>query len=250
MKNKILFLVLGVLIGVMVTAEYENADKSLICFDYNESLLYKEGKEKELDEYFNIKLFESNPFESVKEFGPFKMGSKSPYAEGNGATYDGKLIPKSNFYIYAIRRGMDMCEFEDCSLSEGRVVRCMGGWLSSLGYHSSANLGDVDGKALKQGMASLVVLADKNSNVIGIYPNHAESDILEILGRQPRYEKTFSECIEKELTNQLNTEESTVKASGVHMNFSLWAFLFDFVVSDLIEGYVKGQKSLWTFSGW
>lgn len=137
--------------------------------------------------------------ESVDEFGPFRVGERSPYGEGANAPLDNKDISKSEFYVFVQRRSLFLCEFEDCSVAEGRIVACMGGWLSGDGELQSATDHGFNDHDLAQGKASLVVLADKESKIIGIYPNHTETDILEILGQYPQYRESFKQCLEVEL---------------------------------------------------
>lgn len=137
--------------------------------------------------------------ESVQEFGPLKMGERTPYGEGQSAPLDGKDIPKAEFYFYVQRRGLSLCEFESCSVTEGKVVQCMGGWLSGDGHSEVSDYVGLDSKEVSEGKASIVVVADKNSKIIGIYPNHTEGDILEILGQYPKYKESFKRCLEEEI---------------------------------------------------
>jgi len=133
----------------------------------------------------------------VKEFGPLKIGGRAPFGKGDKAIFDNKLVPGSNFYIYAQRRGLSVCEFDNCAIVEGKVVECMGGWLSGDGHPEVSDLVGLDSLEVSQGKASIVVISDNDSKIIGIYPNHTESDILSILYQYPEYRTSLQYCTEK-----------------------------------------------------
>lgn len=134
--------------------------------------------------------------EGVKEFGPLKIGGKAPNGAGSNAPLDHKMIPESAFYIYVQRRGLDFCEFDSCGIAEGKVVQCMGGWLSGDGHPEISDLVGLNSIEVAQGKASIVVVSDKESKIIGIYPNHTEGDILPILNQFPNYEESLLNCVD------------------------------------------------------
>ena len=136
--------------------------------------------------------------ESVDNFGPLRTWEKSPHGEGRTAPFENKPIPKSEFYVYVQRRWIWLCEFESCGVIEGKVISCMGWWLS---WDSSIEISDMvwlDPSDVAKWKASIVVLADSDSKIIGIYLNHTESDILKILWSIPEYQTSLLSCIKKQ----------------------------------------------------
>lgn len=188
MKHKLPYfffgLVLGVILSLLAFPFFENAEVSPIP-RISRSIDYAE-----------------HHLEGIDEFGPLRIGERTPYGEGQSANFGPGDIPKSEFYIYVQRRGLSLCEFESCSVTEGKVVQCMGGWLSGDGHSEVSDYVGLDSKEVSEGRASIVVLADKKSKIIGIYPNHTEGDILEILGQYPKYKESFKRCLEEEIGPQ------------------------------------------------
>jgi len=143
---------------------------------------------------------ESSDFlENVHAFGPLRIGGEAPNGFGQIAPFEGRKIPKSNFYVYVHRRGLPLCEYDGCSIAEGIVIECMGGWFSGDGHTEISDLVGLDSAEVAQGRESIVVVADENSEIIGIYPNHTEGDILPILSQFPEYYETLSRCSAKVL---------------------------------------------------
>lgn len=152
-----------------------------------------------MDSKTNLKTTESALFENVDEFGPLHIGGTAPNGFGQIAPFEGREIPKLNFYVYVHRRGLSLCEYDGCSVVEGKVIACMGGWLSGDGRTEVSDLVGLDSSEVAQGRASIVVISDGDSKIIGIYPNHTEGDILPILSQFPEYGGTLNECIDREI---------------------------------------------------
>ncbi|MGK5094847.1 hypothetical protein WDW89_22905 [Deltaproteobacteria bacterium TL4] len=73
-----------------------------------------------------------------------------------------------------------MCVFEDCGI-QGGVVECLGGWLSGDStdqptYTETLGLDESDA-------TSIIVVADQDSKIVGIYPNYTMQNLPEILKR-------------------------------------------------------------------
>lgn len=141
----------------------------------------------------------SEYLENVKEFGPLKIGSKAPNGFGETAPFEGKPIPKSSFYVYVHQRGLSLCEYDSCGFVEGRLIACMGGWLSGDGHTEISDIVGLNSLEVSQGKASIVVVSDQNSQIIGIYPNHTQGDILPILNQFPEYKNSLIKCYNAEI---------------------------------------------------
>lgn len=121
----------------------------------------------------------------VTEFGPLKVGKRAPFGPGDPTSHPYKFIPVSNFYIYVVARKLStMCVFDDCGVN-GDVVERMGGWLTGDEQAESAEMVGLDQSKVLSGEDSMIVVADKNVRIIGIYPNHKMIDLLTILKRHP-----------------------------------------------------------------
>lgn len=178
----------------------------LFEFDVREGYkIWRESESKELEiatstgsamtetEYLKQQL------KRFTEFGPLQIGGPAPDKAGDSSQIGSKLIPESKFFIYVHRRGRSFCEFESCGTLEGRVIRCMGGWLSGDGHPEISDLVGLNSFAVSQGKASIVVVSDKNSKIIGIYPYHTQADILDILSTFPEFEESLYDCTDEEI---------------------------------------------------
>ena len=136
---------------------------------------------------------------SEEQFGPLKLGDFTLNGEGMGTPLDNKTIPQSKFYIYVQRRGLSMCEFDNCGIAEGKVVQCMGGWLSGDESSEVSYMVGLGTGELSQGKASIVIIANSDSKIIGIFPYHTESDILPLLYQYPDFREPLYDCIDEEI---------------------------------------------------
>lgn len=125
------------------------------------------------------------PIHSVEKFGPLKVGWKSPDRPGDWALAPDYTIPHSQFYIFALQKELGVgCTYEDCGMS-GVLVECLGGWLSGSEDWVHAEQYGMDAEEVKKGNASLIVVADIRSNIVGIYPDGTTHNIPRILKKHP-----------------------------------------------------------------
>lgn len=189
---------IGYEVYLELTHEKSDCEKSVINPITGEyTILHYDLKSEEeiIKKIVDYSLWNTDYLRSYPEFGPLKIGETALH--GTNANMPARfkhLIPESEFYVYVLRRGMSFCEFEDCAIIEGRVVKCMGGWLQGEGPSEIANLFGLNLLEAAQGKASIVIVSDRNSKMIGIYPNHAESDILPILAKYPEYKESLQSC--------------------------------------------------------
>ncbi|MGK5090417.1 hypothetical protein WDW89_00215 [Deltaproteobacteria bacterium TL4] len=115
----------------------------------------------------------------IKEFGPLKLGEPALERPGDSTSYPYKNVPRSKFYIYVVEKGLPtMCVFDDCG-THGEVVECLGGWLSGDDREEVSDEVGLDGS----NATSIIVVADQDSKIVGIYPNYTMQNIPEILKR-------------------------------------------------------------------
>ena len=125
------------------------------------------------------------PLRSIEKFGPLQVGLKSPDRPGDFALAPDYTIPHSQFYIFAQQKELGIsCTYEDCGMS-GVLVKCLGGWLSGSDQATNAEQYGLDAEAVQKEDTSLIVVADRHSNIVGIYPNHATHNIPRILKKHP-----------------------------------------------------------------
>ncbi len=144
-----------------------------------------------------LKKYPENEFlKSVDNFGPLRIGGKAPI----GIVLHPNKIPSDvQFYVYYHRMGFGMCNNESCAPLEGKVVKCMNGWLAGSDQHEGSYEVGLDHDLVKQGIASIVVVSNKNEKIMGIFPYHTESDIIPILDTFPEFQEPLSHCFEKYL---------------------------------------------------
>ncbi|MGK5093938.1 hypothetical protein WDW89_18235 [Deltaproteobacteria bacterium TL4] len=119
--------------------------------------------------------------DKVKEFGSLKLGLPAPEKPGDSTSYPYKNIPPSGFYIYVVQESLSIdCVYGDCG-HHGEIVECLGGWLSG-NSTTQAEIAWIYG--LNEGNAtSIIVVADQDSKIVGIYPNYTMQNLPEILKR-------------------------------------------------------------------
>jgi len=158
----------------------ESGEKEVICMETEP----EEAVEK----------VEASFLESVEEFGHLHIGGKAP----QGVVLRPLVShPDAKFYVFFHRMGFGICNNIDCAPLEGRVIQCMEGWLAGDDQPESSDDVGLLSEDVKNGMASLVVISDKDSRIIGIYPNHTEADIIPILTQFPEYKESLVECGDK-----------------------------------------------------
>lgn len=134
----------------------------------------------------------------VDKFGPLKIGDQAPDGPGDATTLPQREIPKSKFYITVHRMGLPIfCSRDSCAFLEGLIIDCMGGWIAGDDQPESAHQLGLNSEEVWRGKASMVVLSDENAKIIGIYPNHVESDILAILFQFPEYRVSLQNCVDE-----------------------------------------------------
>lgn len=150
--------------------------------------------DRNFHEYTGIK---SNYLESVKKFGHVQIRARIPFGgPGDRTSYPLKVIPKSKFYVYVHRMGVPTaCVLEECSFFDGSIVECMGGWLSGDQQPEMADRIGFPIEKVWKGKASIVVVADRNAKIIGIYPQHTEGDVVAILSQYPQYRDGVIKCM-------------------------------------------------------
>lgn len=128
----------------------------------------------------------AGPF-SVSAMGDFRIGKSGPDKPGDELFHPYGLVPPSKFYIYVRQPGIPyaQCVYEECGRG-GEMVATLRGWLWGSGLD-----GDSDSKIwladhqLPSSLTSLVIVADANASIVGIYPNADMSDVEKILKKHP-----------------------------------------------------------------
>lgn len=116
----------------------------------------------------------------VTKFGPLKLGQQSPFGPGDGASFPYQVVPSSTFYIFSAYKGLPTdCVFEECGMS-GLLVECVGGWLSGAGVPEYTDMLGLNEEAVARG-DSMVIVADKDLKIVGIYPGYTINNIPTIL---------------------------------------------------------------------
>ncbi|MGK5091668.1 hypothetical protein WDW89_06575 [Deltaproteobacteria bacterium TL4] len=119
--------------------------------------------------------------DKIKEFGSLKLGGPAPYKPGNSVAYYSGKIPQAKFYIYVLEKDLlPACALDDCG-DHGGIVECLGGWLSGSDTEQPM---DMEAFGLVEGdVDSIIVVADQNSKIVGIYPNYTMQNLPQILKR-------------------------------------------------------------------
>jgi hypothetical protein len=122
---------------------------------------------------------------SVTNFGPLKLGGVSPYKAGDSTSYPTIKIPNAEFYVYVVAKDIPvMCAARSCGIFSDLVVR-MGGWITGDDQPEHCLAVGLEEEEVWQGKSSVVVIANRNSRIIGIYPNSKTQNLPEILRRHP-----------------------------------------------------------------
>lgn len=132
---------------------------------------------------------------SVKSFGPLKLGGEIPVVGEYVPEYKLFYNLKYKFYIYAMEKYMSFCALGDCGMS-GILVDCLGGWLSGEGISGDGGATDygLSEEDVDAGKSSMIVVADKNKKIVGIYPNYRIRNIPYILKNHRNLSDGFDFC--------------------------------------------------------
>ena len=139
-------------------------------------------------------------FHSVKSFGPFKLGDQAPVVSENVPEYAFLYTLKYKFYIYAMEKNMGYCALNDCGMS-GTFVDCTGGWLSADGIRGDAGATDYGLKEedVENGKSSMIIIADENKKIVGIYPNYTIQNVPYILKNHRNLSDKFDFCYDTQM---------------------------------------------------
>ncbi|MGK5092901.1 hypothetical protein WDW89_12905 [Deltaproteobacteria bacterium TL4] len=115
----------------------------------------------------------------IKEFGDLKLGDPAPYKPGDSTSGPYRKIPQAKFYVYPMENGLPtMCVFEECG-PHGEFIECLGGWLSGSDLEEMSDLVGLD----EMDITAIIVVANQDSKIVGIYPYHTMQNLPEILKR-------------------------------------------------------------------
>lgn len=132
---------------------------------------------------------------SVESFGPFKLGDQAPIVSENVPEYNYLYGSEYKFYIYTMEKYMSFCALGDCGMS-GVLVDCMGGWLSGEGISGDGGATDygLTEEDVDAGRSSMIIVADENKKIVGIYPNYKVRNIPYILKNHRNLSEEFDFC--------------------------------------------------------
>ena len=132
----------------------------------------------------------------ITEYGPLKLGETAPFKPGDQTSYPYRTIQQSRFYVYVVQKGLPTdCVFEECGMS-GVLVDCMGGWLSGDEQAETAERFGLDIEKVRAGKSSMVVVADKDSKIVGMYPNRTTHNLPTILQKHPELSDSLETCFD------------------------------------------------------
>ncbi len=143
-----------------------------------------------------IVLYSVTSPHSVGRYGPLSLGGPAPLQPGiDVAVHPFLNIPQSNFYVYAVEKGAQWCVWAECGMP-GALVECMGGWLSGEAHPENADLFGLEGKwdQVENETVSLLVVADRQSMIVGIYPGLRVNDLPQILKKHADLSPMTREC--------------------------------------------------------
>ena len=114
----------------------------------------------------------------VSTFGPMKLGGENPGGIGSYTFAPERHIPASKFYITVVAKDLS-CVFSYCA-PEGDKIQAAGGWLQGEDT-DQPTIRSIFGLKASPAFASVVVVADGNNKLVGIYPDKTVSDLSSIL---------------------------------------------------------------------
>lgn len=105
------------------------------------------------------------------------------------------VVPKSDFYVYSLG-DESFCIGSDCGIG-GYFTECLGGWIS--GYRQMTSLEDDYGLsdfAVKEGKERVIMIADNDAKIVGIYPGARIKNLPYILKNHRNIipKNTFETC--------------------------------------------------------
>ncbi len=119
-------------------------------------------------------------FAARTQVGDFKIGTPAPFIPGEELTHPYHVVPPSRFYVYVWQPGLPVpCVYEECG-DGGEVVATLRGWLWGTDFDEFIS----EHYHLPR-LKSLVLVADRDSMIVGIYPDAQVSDIPRILKKHP-----------------------------------------------------------------
>ncbi|MDO8592500.1 MAG: hypothetical protein Q7R92_01840 [bacterium] len=125
----------------------------------------------------------------VRKFGLLKLGGEIPIRAGDGTVWAPpyEKVPPSKFFVYILKEDFS-CVWESCGL-DGAVVRTLGGYLAgkSFGEPEVVSEFGFDDVSIREKYKSVVIIADRDSKIVGIYPNRDLTDVLNILRLHPPF---------------------------------------------------------------
>lgn len=120
-------------------------------------------------------------FREVSNIGDFKIGEPAPYRPGERISHSYGIVPPSKFYVYAWEPGLSsQCVYEECG-SGGEMVATLRGWLWGVDLSDTPR----EWYHFPSSLKSLIIIADTDSIIVGIYPNARLSDLEKILKKHP-----------------------------------------------------------------
>lgn len=121
-------------------------------------------------------------FISRTKVGDFKIGDTAPFIPGEELAHPYDVVPPSRFYVYLWQPGIRnaQCVYDECGRG-GEMVATMRGWLWGSGFDEYG----MRHYHLPSSVTSLVLVADANSAIVGIYPNATLTDVEKILKKHP-----------------------------------------------------------------
>lgn len=97
-----------------------------------------------------------------------------------------------------MEKDMSYCALGDCGMS-GVLVDCMEGWLSSENINGGAEEYGLDEKDVEAGKSSIVIVANKDKKIVGIYPNYKIRNIPYILKNYTDLSDNFNSCYDTQM---------------------------------------------------
>lgn len=139
---------------------------------------------------------------SVESFATLRLGGDTPYKiQAEAKNFDGSTIfVGSKFYVYVVQKGIDWCVVGNCGMS-GALVDCMGGWFAGEATSLSAEEYGLTKDEVGAGK-SMVVVANKDQKIIGIYPNYTIQQVPYILKNHRDLSDKFDFCYKTQMPSR------------------------------------------------
>ena len=135
----------------------------------------------------------------VEHFYTLHVGGNVPHqVQTEAKDPDGSSIfVGSKFYVYLVQKEVDWCVVGNCGMS-GALVECMGGWFAGEATDLSAEEYGLTKNDIEAGK-SIVVIADKDQKIVGIYPNHTIQQVPYILKNHRNLSDKFNFCYKTQM---------------------------------------------------